>query len=207
MQMNEIQSYIYGLLVTDGTLYLTTRNKGRIILEIQYQDKDIVEKLCKVIPDSRISERTRNTNFKKKYHSISFCNYRLEFREWLIDCGFPQENKTINACPPVCSYDEKGFWRGVIDGDGSLGFASAGFPFISFVTKSEQLKQAYCDFLFENFNIKKNVHRNKRDNVYNLLVYREDAVRLANFLYCGLSHDMYLNRKYDKAVKISKWKR
>ena len=35
--------------------------------------------------------------------------------------GFPIENKTINARPPICKYDINAFWRGVIDGDGSLG--------------------------------------------------------------------------------------
>lgn len=30
--MNENESYIYGLLITDGSMYLSTRNKGKVTL-------------------------------------------------------------------------------------------------------------------------------------------------------------------------------
>lgn len=40
--MNSIESYIYGLLVTDGNLSLSTRNRGRVILEISEKDEDII---------------------------------------------------------------------------------------------------------------------------------------------------------------------
>ena len=45
--LNEIESYIFGLLITDGSLYLTSRNRGKVSLEVSYIDLDIVEKFLK----------------------------------------------------------------------------------------------------------------------------------------------------------------
>ena len=46
MELNRIESYIFGLLITDGNIYFAKeRNRGRVTLEISERDKDIVEKL------------------------------------------------------------------------------------------------------------------------------------------------------------------
>lgn len=136
--MNKEESYIYGLLITDGSLSLRTRNRGKVSLEVSKKDEDIIYKLCNLIPNSHQRERTRDTNFKKDYTTKIFSNTRREFREKLISQGFPVINKTLNASPPILDYSEFDFWRGVIDGDGSIGITSKDIPFISLVTKSEK---------------------------------------------------------------------
>lgn len=198
----EEKSYILGLLGTDGSLNISG-NKGKVTLEVNHKDKDIVEKLFSLIPNSSISERTRDTNLKKNYSSCSFVNYRKEFREELISFGFPLKDKTNTISTPSQKYSERDFWRGVIDGDGSVGFTANNFPFVSLVTKSESLKQAYCQMLYNNFNIEKNISRNKRDNVYNIMLNKEDAQKLCDYLYTDAS--LYLNRKYEKAMEVLKW--
>lgn len=197
------KSYIYGLLGTDGSLYLTTQNKGKITLEVNIRDKDICEKLFHIIPNSSVIERTRNTNFKDEYHSVVFSNHQLSFRQEMIDFGFPTEDKTNNISIPNQEYSERDFWRGVIDGDGSLGFIERGTPFLSLVTKSESLKQEYCKMLFEKFGIEKDVHRNKRDGVYNIVVSNEDALNVIHYLYDDST--LYLDRKYQKALETYQW--
>lgn len=199
--MNEIESYIYGLLVTDGNLYLTSRNRGRVTLEISEKDTDIIDKLVSLIPKSRKRRRTRSTNFKKNVNFVSFTNYQKEFRDNLIKEGYPTSNKTENANAPIVSYDEVSFWRGVIDGDGSIGITSNGEPFVSFATKSEKLKNEYLDFLNKRFNIVKHINRNTRDNIYNIMVMNQHAVNLSRLLYFGSS--IHLKRKYDLAIKIN----
>lgn len=167
--MNKLESYIYGLLITDGSLNLSTRNRGKVTLEVNNKDSDIVEKLYKVIPNSSIRERTRTTNFSKNFVTTKiFSNCRLEFRTWLIDNGFPTKDKTINANIPNSSYEKYDFWRGVIDGDGSLGITSKGRKFISLTTKSEILKEEYLKFLQEELGVIKSINKNKRDNIYNI---------------------------------------
>lgn len=201
----KLKSYIFGLLGTDGNLYLQDRDRGRITLEVSIKDKDIVDKLYEAIPNSSINFRTRDTNFKNNYESIIFANHQKGFRQELIDFGFPLEDKTNIISPPNKEYSISDFWRGVIDGDGSIGFIADGSPFVSLITKSEQLKVSFCELLKNEFNIIKQINRNKRDNVYNITIKNEDALALASFIYKDAF--IYLDRKYQKYLEIMQWKR
>ena len=203
--MNENDSYIYGLLITDGNLSLLERNRGKVSLEVNSKDRDIIEKLFKIIPNSSISERTRDTNFKENYKTCSFTNTRLDFRKQLIEWGFPTENKTLEANIPKVKFSELDFWRGAIDGDGSIGFIKEGNPFISLVTKSEFLKNSFCKFLKEKYGIVKNINRNARDNVFNITIKNEEALLIAKDLYLSNNCQLYLNRKYNAAKEIQQW--
>ena len=137
-----------------------------------------------------------------------FSNYQLSFRTKLISQGFPIKDKTINANTPIDYYDEYSFWRGVIDGDGSLGFIKDGTPFIGLVTKSEKLKDEFLSFIRKELGIDKHLNRNKRDNIYNIVIRAENAVKLSKFLYLtDTSTDLYINRKYIKAKEMQNWKR
>lgn len=202
--MNESESYIYGLLITDGSLYLSTRNRGKVTLEVSEKDHDIVEKLYNEIPNSSIRERIRNTNFKSNYTTKIFSNTRLEFRNKLICQGFPLKNKTLNADTPNIEYNKYHFWRGVIDGDGSLGLTGNNRPFLSLTTKSENLKNKYLNFLLEELGIIKNINRNKRDNIYNVFLSGNNAIKLAKILYLD-NPGIYLERKYNKALEIQNY--
>lgn len=206
--LDKNDSYIYGLLITDGSMYLTTRNRGKVTLEISKKDEDIVMKLNKLIPKSKIYERVRNTNFKNNSVTKIFSNHQLSFRTKLISQGFPIKDKTINANTPIDYYDEYSFWRGVIDGDGSLGFIKDGTPFISLVTKSEKLKDEFLSFIRKELGIDKHLNRNKRDNIYNIVIKAENAVKLSKLLYLtDTSTNLYINRKYIKAKEMQNWKR
>ena len=203
--MDKNESYIYGLLITDGNLSLSSRNRGRIRLEVSEKDKDIVNKLMNIIPNSKKTKRIRNTNFKNKYSTVIFSNYRKEFRDKIIKQGFPIFDKTSLAAPPKEKYIESDFWRGVIDGDGSLGITSNKEPFISLVTKSEKLKNAFLYFLKVNFGLNKKLHRNKRDNCYNITIKNEEAILLIKKLY--YRNCFGLDRKIKIANSLSDWKR
>ena len=151
--MDKDESYIYGLFLADGSIGLLERNRGRVQLEVNSKDKDIVVKLFNHIPNSRISERTRDTNFKEGYSTCTFSNHYKWFRDWLIECGFPIKNKTFDACLPSVEFDEMSFWRGFLDGDGSVGLTKENVPFVSLVTDSENIKKAYLDFLYRHYAI------------------------------------------------------
>ena len=119
--------------------------------------------------------------------------------------GFPKKDKTIVAAPPQTKYSEKDFWRGVIDGDGSLGLTGAGLPFISLVTKSENLKNEYLKFLEKYLGLKKNINRNKRDAVFNIMSNSGNAIKIVDLLYSN-NPPIYLDRKYNKYTEMITWK-
>lgn len=204
--MNDIESYIFGLLVTDGSLYLSKKgSKGRVTLEVNSKDSDIIYKLYNIIPNSSVRQRIRNTNFKNNYKTKIFSNSRKEFREFLILNGFPVFRKSENVGPPNSTYDELHFWRGVIDGDGSIGITSKNIPFISFVTVSENLKNSYVKFIEKTLNRKIKTTRNKRDNAYNIMISGKDAIILTKILYIDNNNGLYLERKYKKALDLQNY--
>lgn len=203
--MNEFESYYFGLLLTDGNLSLYERNRGKVTLEVSERDADIIELLVENIPNSTLRRRERDTNFSDDYKSIVFSNHRKEFRDFLIENGFPVKNKTQTCGTPTGEYSERDFWRGIIDGDGSIGYIADGSPFISLVTKSENLKKSFLELLKKRFNIIKNISRNKRDGIYNIMVKNEEALLLGAYLYKGSK--FFIQRKYESFLSISEWKR
>lgn len=207
----EEKSYIYGLLLSDGTMHIVNPETytGQVQLEVSKKDEDIVDKLCKIVPYSTKRERIRSTNFKDNHYSMVFVVSRQYFIKDLIDFGFPIENKTINAMPPIIKYDENAFWRGVLDGDGSLGIRrnSRGKleAYLSLTTKSEPLKEAFCQYLKSITGRQYNPKRNKRDNIYNIGCGGHAACKILKEIY--KNGTIYLNRKYENFLECLKWEK
>lgn len=202
----ENKSYLFGLLTSDGNLYLQSRNRGKISFELKTSDEELLYKIQKVVENGTLSSRTRDTNFKKSYTSSVYSNSMQEFRQIFIDMGLPLKNKAETCGLPKTEYSQRDFWRGVLDGDGSIGIIADGSPFISLVTKSEDLKNAYCDLLLKKLGLRKSLNRNKRDNVYNIIIKNEYAVELAKYLYSE-NDELFLERKFKKSMEMQEWKR
>lgn len=206
----EQKSYVFGLLLTDGTLHLKNEKtySGQVSLELSEKDEDIVDKLCEVIPNSTKTKRSRNTNFKQEYNSVKFSNSRQIFIKELIEFGFPTESKTINARPPIVEYDKDAFWRGVIDGDGSVGIRKTSphstEAFVSLTTKSETLKNEFNAYIAAITGKQYNFKRNKRDDVYNLTFAGFNACKILNSIYKNST--IHLDRKYQKYLDCLAWK-
>lgn len=197
--------YIFGILVTDGSIEFMSRNRGKVRLEVKYEDRDIVYKLKERVDGSTITERIRDTNFKENYHSVCFNCYRREFRELLLEMGYPTKNKSENECSPKVEYDKKEFWRGVFDGDGSLGYTKDGRPFASLITVSDVLHKDFTNFLKDELGIVRIINRNKRDNCYIFSLYDEDAICFCRYIYDNA--EIYIERKYEKYKEMLSWKR
>lgn len=203
-------SYIYGLLLTDGSIHQKKdlNNSYQTSLEVQYKDKDIIDKLNNLFPNSSSYERIRDTNFKKDCHSISFKYYQKDLPLLLFNMGFPIKDKTNIAQPPIVDYDESAFWRGVIDGDGSLGIRKQSRNrgkeiYLSLTTKSDILKDAFCNYMTKITAKKYNPKRNQRDNIYNITCSQGSAKRVLDDIYKNAN--IYLNRKYNKYLEINQF--
>jgi len=204
--IKDYDSYLFGLILTDGTLHFTTRNRGKVRIELSYEDKDIIEKVQnQFYYNSYTTTRNRNTNFKNECKSIIWSCYQKDFRDELLILGMPEVNKSEMADVPLIKYNKNAFWRGVIDGDGSIGMTGNNEPFISLIIVSERLAQAYLIFLKEEFNIIKRLNRNSRDGVYNIVVKNEDAINLGNYIYANST--IHMDRKYNNYLNFKNWER
>lgn len=199
-------SYIIGFLQSDGHHSSDTRNRGKIRIELQASDRPILEALQAAFPvHSHLSERTRDTNFKVDYRSCAWTLYDLETREELIKLGVPVGAKSETVAPPTWDFSPRDYIRGLVDGDGSLGLTGKGWPFVSLTTKSDAIAIAYVQYVAQVTGKLKTAHRNRRDNIYNLTVFKEDAQALAAALYGGST--LRLDRKFAAYEELLRWVR
>ena len=201
---NSNHAYLIGFSQADGNLYEQSRNRGKFSIELQQNDREILEKLSSILDcNYTITERTRNTNFKENYTScvLNICNlnFRNNIKKYL--CA----GKKSNLIKMPIGIIKRDYFRGIIDGDGSLGFTASGFPFLSLVTESEYLAKDFIDYIKEVTGKTKTTSRNTRDYVFNIMINKEDAQLLIKEMY--YDNCMALNRKYEKVKDILSWTR
>jgi hypothetical protein len=199
-------SYLIGFLQSDGHHSSSTRNRGKIRVELQQSDRGLLEDLQRLLPGySSIIDRVRDTNFIQDYHSSVWTFYSQEIRQELLSLGVPCGNKSRVIRPPAFNFSPRDYFRGLIDGDGSLGYTKNGWPFVSLTLSSDAVAMAYVSFIRETTSKTKLANRNQRDQVYNLMVQKEDAQTLAQILYSNCR--LRLERKHQAYVEIMKWVR
>lgn len=200
--LNPNMAYIIGLLQTDGSYYCQSRNRGRICIELKIEDIDILYKIKKILNcNSDVKKRIRDTNFCKNYTSCSFSIFSINIRKELSKY-IPVGKKSEIICMPH-EISEIDYWRGIIDGDGSLGLTKNNIPFISLTTKSENLANSYRDFVEKHTNYRIKSERNDRDKIYNLMLTKEKAQIITNLLY--YDECLCLNRKFKSSIDVKKW--
>ncbi len=203
---NPFYAYLFGLIQTDGHLYQNSRNRGRLSIELGKRDEELLLELQKRFPfHSSISERKRNTNFSNEYVSVTWKVFDKRFRDFLIENGMNCGRKSEMISKPVCKCSKIDYFRGLIDGDGSLGLTANGFPFLSFITASSEIAVEYLDFLKSITGKEKTSVKNTRDNVFNIAVYKEDAQKVVQTLY--YKNCLALTRKIQKAKDVLNWQR
>ena len=199
-------AYMFGFLQADGHLYANSRNRGRLTLELNTSDKWILEQFASLIPFySSIKTRTRTTNFQEAYSSVVWSVHNQSFRDALICRGFLTGRKSDRVAAPNGEYSEIDYFRGMVDADGSVGKTANGFPFLSIVTSSDEFASHYNAFLRERVGCRKKIERNKRDNIFNITVFKEEAQTLAAILY--YDGCLALPRKYAKTLEVAQWER
>jgi len=200
-------AYIFGLFQSDGHLEkVKGKNKGRLTIELNELDKEIIFKIQKLFDcNSNIRFRKRKTNFKNEINTCSLTIYDQEVINQFNIMGMPYGKKSEIITIPKVDYCERDYWRGIIDGDGSLGMTSNGFPFFSLVTSSEELKDAFLELIYKITNKVKNIKRNERDNIFNIVIFKEDAQKLTKYIY--YNGCLGLERKIKASKEVVKWKR
>ncbi|MFG2771748.1 LAGLIDADG family homing endonuclease [Streptomyces sp. NPDC048350] len=199
-------AYMFGFLQADGHLAAGAGQKGRLSVEINVRDIEILREFQQLTPYySSITERTRSTNFAETHHSATWSLCALEARTTLHRLGLPYGRKSKRIAPPRVPFARPDYLRGVIDADGSVGFTAEGFPFVSLTTASTAVAVYLCHYTNRTLGIHKLPGRNKRDGIYNVTYIREGAVALARHLYAPDAPG--LQRKKTAAADVSAWQR
>lgn len=199
-------AYLFGLLQTDGHLGEGKGAKGKLTLELNARDAAILPVLQTLFPCyTSVRTRIRSTNFRNGYASSVLTVSDLGTREELKSLGLPVGSKSSDVAPPTVPFVAADYFRGVIDGDGSLGCTARGLPFVSLVTASDRLATAFIEFIKQVTGLHKTASRNRRDQVFNLSVFREPAQQLASAMY--YPDCLAIPRKKALAMEVIDWKR
>lgn len=179
-------AYFVGLAQTDGHHSGDLRGKGRLEIELSARDAAVLERLAALLPCyASVGRRTRTTNFSRsRVHETAILRiYDRTVRRELAALGVVVGPKSDKVAPPPVPCSRTDYWRGVVDGDGSLGFTAAGRPFVSLVSASPALTQGFADLLHDVTGAVRTPRPNTRDGVVNLMVQSNEAAALARWLY------------------------
>jgi hypothetical protein len=198
-------AYFFGFAQTDGSLFAGAGQKGRFSIELSVRDEAVLHSFATMFDVySRVSHRERTTNFGP-HRSAVWTVSDLAFRRELVHLGLPTGRKSATVAPPTCRVSVRDYLRGLVDGDGSVGFTRTGRPFISFVTASQPLAEFFCAQALEVTGAYRTVRRNRRDGVFNPMVAGDPAAPFAAWLYPNGC--LALDRKRDSAARVAQWTR
>lgn len=199
-------AYMFGFLQADGHLHQGPGRKGRLSLEISARDIDLLRRFQELTPYySSISGRTRSTNFAETSHTAVWTLCSLKARTLINELGLPYGSKSKDIHPPRSEVSHRDYLRGLIDADGSVGYTSKGFPFVSLTTASTAIGTYLCRYAKGITGAERAIKRNARDNIYNVLYMMELAQKLAAHLY--YPGCLSLERKRSAADSLVTWRR
>lgn len=198
-------AYAIGLFQADGTHDGDLEGKGRISLELSIRDQQILARLAEIIPCyTSIGYRVRNTNFVDGHCSAVLRFYDRETRRKFASFGVTVGRKSERIRPPDGLFAEPDYVRGLLDGDGSVGFTKKGEPYVGFATASETAAHFYCQVVRRVCGVTRTPGRNRRDRSFNILLLNQAAARLASWVW--YSPDVLgIERKLISARKVANW--
>ncbi|MGY1833695.1 LAGLIDADG family homing endonuclease [Blastococcus sp. SYSU DS0510] len=203
--MRPDHAYFFGFAQTDGNHYAGTRQRGRLSIELSERDAAVLHSFTTLFDVySRVSCRERTTNFGR-HRSATWTACDLALRQELVELGLPTGRKSMTAAPPPGPFSVRDYLRGLIDGDGCVGFSSTGRPFVGFVTASQPLAEFFCTQALEVVGAYRAANRNARDGVFNIMVTADPAASLAGWLYPDGC--LAVDRKREAARRVAAWTR
>ncbi|MGA4840337.1 LAGLIDADG family homing endonuclease [Streptomyces sp. G45] len=153
----------------------------------------------------RPGQRTRSTNFAKTHTSAMWSMCSLEARTRINALGLPYGRKSKDISPPQVALRARDYLRGIVDADGSVGYTSQGFPFVSLTTASTAIATFFRDHARDLTGAERAIKRNARDDIYNVLYTKEAAQALAADLY--YPDCLSLQRRQVKTEALAAWTR
>lgn len=181
---SEEKAYWLGFLAADG--WISTKKQIGVSLHIS--DKAHIVKFCAaVFPGAEVKVR-RNTEAYVLFKSAHMV-------ESLQKYGFTTQ-KSEEFTPVVPKGYEKDFWRGMIDGDGSLCATKNGYWSLSLIG-TKQTATTFKKFCVANGVKTGDFHKNKECHVYT--VWGVNAKKIMATLYEGAT--IALDRKKEIAKK------
>lgn len=194
--LNTKSAYTLGLLYSDGCL---VKNKNEVKLAL-VNDFEILEKLSMFILNS-IKIKTSYNSYNNVVYNFNFCNSTI-YKDLLNWGLYPAKSKTLKIHPDLKFNPH--FWRGVIDGDGSINYKvdpkNEKYSYSSVeVCGTIDVCQSFKDFCSSIINVE-NIKINKSKRIDNFGIFRvcgKRIIPILNKIY-EEHEEFFMTRKREK---------
>ena len=190
---NEGCAYFYGLLLADGNLH-----KGTLQIGLHRQDRYILETLKQELNLSTVNVNdhdllVRRTGNVSQVSSLRVMDLRIV--ESLRRLGFSERKSGKEKLPEVFKFNSH-FWRGMVDGDGTIGVQ--GQRVTVGLVGSKELCEGFLNFA-KTFspNIKTKVRKVAGTVVYTVRITKKSTcIAILTAMYSGST--FHLTRKHER---------
>lgn len=188
--------YWIGLIYTDGHVNVEGKDNS-IEVSLHYQDRELLEKLKLFLNTSAPITKVKNSNcYRLRFFSERIVNI-------LKDLGFTN-NKSKTLVPHEKLKHSRHFWRGCVDGDGSL-FKTGKYEYPT-VSLAGTYDTCYWfgEFVRENgIEHERIVKKQKNKDIHSITFSWKKAFQITNLLY--KNSKVYMERKYQKYQDFIKY--
>lgn len=191
-------AYILGLLGSDGCV---ARNKNVVYIELQRQDKEILEKINTILENERpISDYVTGRGYEnsKMYFYSSEIKKDLAKYNIIPNKTYDKQYKFPELLEEKYYFD---YFRGLFDGDGCIKSTN---PTITWQidTSSKDIANKICEYLNRyGIEVKISVLPKTNIDIYRVYCYnKKNCRKIFELLYNNT--DLYLKRKYLKFVEL-----
>ena len=175
--------YWLGFLGADGNIH-----GHNIKVELHPQDIDCLEKFKQFMKSGHSVRETK----KGKYVAFTFSSPRVA--KSLARFGVTP-NKSLTFTPYEYCANNADFWRGMIDGDGTIRICKDGYLKIA-LCGSKPCMEAFSKWVQKNSCSKGTLHKDR--NIYKVMLSGASAIEIARKLYAN-DPKYFLDRKAKKA--------
>lgn len=183
-------AYWIGFLLADGTINQENQSSPKIVLGLQEKDIQHLHKFRNFLESGHtIAKRNTKAGNGKYYTNCQFSIRSRKLVEALANYGVVP-NKSLTANVRILE-NNRDFWRGIIDGDGSLHYSNK-YPRLK-LTGSQELLQQFREYAWS-LGFKQKLTPYPNGKVFYLTIACTDAVKLADVLYADST--TFLDRKY-----------
>ena len=183
---SELTYYILGVFITDGCIDKRLSSANLCVKDLKWLT-DIKNIIC---PEKPIHNDKNRTTYALHIHNKCIIN-------WLIANQCIPAKSLIVKMPNIPQKHLSHFVRGVIDGDGLVGYYGTSFQ-VQIFSGSKRFIRALSQII-KNIGINNSITMYKRENrniEYRLNFFGVNATKLCNYIYSN--KNIFLDRKFDK---------
>jgi transposase len=194
------KAYILGLIYTDGYVY---RDYAGFCIQLTENDGYLLEKIAGKIGDGcsviHINCDSKRKSMKNVCDMTRLGVYSKIIGEQVKNLGVVKR-KTYDLLIPENTIPQKfiySFFRGVVDGDGSIGVPPNRTIWLRISTKSERFADCLCQLIPDG--LKKYKYQTKYGDMFYLSLNggNKNTIKVLKKMYKNKG-DLYLQRKFDK---------